>query len=361
MLGALSIIFAFGIIIFIHELGHFVSALLMKIKVEKFAFGFGPELVGVTYKDTRYAICAIPLGGMVKLAGEYEAETKGNDDEFYQKPWYKRIFVVINGPLMNYALAIVFFFLSIYIWGLGVPSELPIVGEIRPGYPAEKAGIKSGDVVLEINGKKIKMWQDIAQYIHANADKEIKIKIKRANEISDIKITPQLEKDMKIGVVGIMPEIRTQKAGFFKSAGISIAHTIDINIIFFAYMWNKIVKWEKPEVAGPIGIAQIVVQTSKSGFSSLLILIGRISVMVGIMNLLPIPIFDGGYILLFLIEGLITHKKVDSKIIEKMNMVGLSFIIILMIYAFYSDFDRLGVITFVHDKLNLFFHHLGFK
>ncbi|MBU0952502.1 MAG: RIP metalloprotease RseP [Elusimicrobia bacterium] len=346
MLGALAVIFTFGIIIFLHELGHFVSAKMVGMKVEKFAFGFGPEIVGKTVGETRYAICWVPLGGMVKLAGGMDNESKGDPGEFFAKPWYKRVLVVASGPLMNYVLALVFFFIAIYFWGLGVPTEKPVIGEVRAGYPAAKAGIKSGDMIISINGQKIKLWQDAAEIIHKQAQKKLVIKIRRHNEVSSFEITPQMDKDFKVGVIGIMPDVQIEKVGMAKSFLISAAHTIEINIVFFVYMWDRITKMEKPEVSGPIGIAQVIAQTAKVGFSNLLILIGRISVMVGLMNLLPIPIFDGGHIMFFTIEGLITKKRASNKVIETTNYIGLTIIVLLMVFAFYSDFERIGLFTF---------------
>ena len=346
MLGAFAVIFTFGIIIFLHELGHFVSAKMMDMKVEKFAFGFGPEIIGKTVGETRYSLCWIPLGGMVKLAGEMDTESKGDPREFFSKPWYKRVFVVASGPLMNYVLAIVFFFIAIYFWGIGVPTEKPIIGEIRAGYPAELAGIKPGDEIISINGQNIKLWQDAAEIIHKQPEKKLVVKIRRHEKLSDFNITPKMDKEFKVGVIGIMPDVQIEKVGVVKSFLMSATYTIKINIIFFVYIWDKIAKMEKPEVAGPIGMAQVIAQTAKVGFSSLIMLIGSISVMVGLMNLLPIPIFDGGHIMFFTIEGLITKKRMSNRVIEITNYIGLSVIILLMMYAFYSDFERIGLFTY---------------
>ncbi|OGS27514.1 MAG: RIP metalloprotease RseP [Elusimicrobia bacterium RIFOXYB2_FULL_48_7] len=352
----IPILFAFGIIIFIHELGHFLSARAVGMKVEKFAFGFGPEIIGRTVGETRYAICWVPLGGMVKLAGEMESESSGGPGDFFSKPWYQRVFVVAAGPLMNYLLAIVFFFAAIFFWGVGVPSEKAIVGEVKNGFPADRAGLRKGDLILAINKKPVKLWQDLAEIIHSQPGKKITIKINRDNEISDIQVIPEIDVNSKVGVIGIMPEVKIEKKGFVQSVKGSVIIPVNISILTLATIWEKIVKLEKLEVSGPIGIAVVVNQAARSGFESLLYIIGFISVMVGLMNLLPIPVFDGGHIMFFTIEGLITKKRMSIRIIELTNYIGLSVILSLMFYAFYSDFIRFDIINRTMELvINIFY------
>jgi len=343
----ISVVFTFGIIIFLHELGHFIVARLQKVRVEKFAFGFGPEIIGKTIGPTRYSICALPLGGMVKLAGEHIEEAKGEKDEFFSKPWYSRIFIVGAGPAMNYILAVLFFFITIFFWGVGTPSNKPIIGEVRQGMPAEKAGLKPGDIILSIDDQKINTWQDASSIIHKKGNQKVKMEIKRNEEIFTIEVIPEIDKNLKIALIGILPEVKVDKVGLLKSFLLSIEHTIAVSIVYIQYIVEKITKLEKPEVAGPIGIAQIVAQTAKTGLSSLLVLIGRISVMVGLLNLFPIPLFDGGHIMFYAIEGLITKKPVNKKVLEIANFVGLVIIVSIFMFAFYSDFQRLGFFTFL--------------
>ncbi len=342
----ISVIFTFGIIIFLHELGHFIVAKLQKVRVEKFSLGFGPEIIGKTIGTTRYSICILPLGGMVKLAGEQIEEAKGEKDEFFSQPWYKRIFIVGAGPVMNYVLAVIFFFITIFFWGIGTPSNKPIIGELRKGMPAEKAGLKPGDIILTIDGQKIKTWQDASNIIHKKGNQKIRMEIKREEKILVFELTPEIDRNLKIALIGILPEVKIDRVGIFKSFLLSIEHTFAVSIVYIQYIIEKIVKLEKPELAGPIGIAQIVAQTAKTGFSSLLILIGRISVMVGLLNLFPIPLFDGGHIMFYTIEGLITKKPINKKVLETANFVGLVIIISIFLFAFYSDFQRLGFFSF---------------
>ncbi|MFN3966073.1 MAG: RIP metalloprotease RseP [Endomicrobiia bacterium] len=349
-ISAISIIFTFGIIIFLHELGHFIIARAQKVRVEKFAFGFGPEIFGKTIGPTRYSICIFPLGGMVKLAGEQIEEIKGEKDEFFSKPWYSRIFIVGAGPFMNYVLAMIFFFITIFFWGIGTPSNKPIIGEIRAGMPAERAGLKPGDIILTIDGEKIQTWQDMASIIHKKGNQKTKIEIKREDKVLVFELIPEIDRNLKIGLIGIMPEVKVEKVGILKSFLLSIEHTIAVSIVYIQYILEKIMKLEKPEVAGPIGIAQIVAQTAKTGLSSLLILIGRISVMVGLLNLFPIPLFDGGHIMFYTIEGLITKKPASKKVLEIANFIGLVIIISIFLFAFYSDFQRLGFFSFFKIK-----------
>lgn len=151
ILQILATVIGIGMLVFVHELGHFTMAKLFKIKVELFALGFGPELFGFTIGETRYAVCAIPLGGMVKMPGEDVNSASGAKDEFLSQPWYKKLTVAILGPLMNYALAVLIFTVIIFHWGLSNPSDKPVIGELVEGMPAQAAGIMPGDKVLKVD------------------------------------------------------------------------------------------------------------------------------------------------------------------------------------------------------------------
>ncbi|MDI6641408.1 MAG: RIP metalloprotease RseP [Elusimicrobiota bacterium] len=353
LVNVISVVFTFGIIIFLHELGHFLIARKLKVRVEKFAFGFGPELVGKTVNGTRYCICAIPLGGLVKLAGELPEDTTGAPDEFFSQVWYKRIYIVLSGPVMNYLLALIFFFIAVFFWGIGIPSNKPIIGEVVKGMPADNAGLKPGDEIVSIDDKKVTFWEDAAKIIHKSAEKELGLKIKRKDKFFTLKLTPKLDKNLNVGLIGITPEVKMQKVNVFKSFWISIQHTVGLNVVLISYIVDRIIKLEKPEVAGPIGIAQIVTQTAQKGLSSLIILIGRISVTVGLLNLFPIPVFDGGHIMFYLVEGLIIRRPLKKKVIEIANAVGITVISIIVIFAFYSDFERLGIVRIIQRLLGL--------
>ncbi|MBN1622644.1 MAG: RIP metalloprotease RseP [Endomicrobiales bacterium] len=333
-------VFSAGILVFIHELGHFIMAKKFKLKVEKFAFGFGPEIVGFTKNETRYSICAIPLGGMVKLPGEDIDSSTGSPDEFYSQEWYKRLSIAFFGPFMNYVLAVLIFVFVIYTWGLAKPSNMPVIGETVAGYPAEKAGLKAGDKITKINNVEIKDWLQIAGYIHNHPEEELNIKVLRDDEqVLEFAISPKIDKAQGVGLIGIAPLTENEPVGFISAFDISVRMVVFQSVFTLEYLWKKLINWEKPDVAGPVGVIKYLAKAAKSGLQDLLHLLGVISVALGLFNLLPIPILDGGHIFLALIEG-IFRRPLNKKVIQTANLIGLTIIIFIFIIATYNDFTR---------------------
>jgi len=349
MLSLLAIAFTFGLVIFLHELGHFFVAKRKKIKVENFSFGFGPEIVSLEYGGTRYSLRLIPLGGMVKMKGELLEEKKGEPDEFLSQPWYSRIPVVAAGPLMNYLFAIFIFATVVFFWGIPKVSTEPVIGEVVAGMPAAEAGLKPGDRILEIacparKGEKITevitSWEEAAKIIHQSAGKKLKFKISRKDESFYIFITPKYEEKQKIGLIGIMPEVKTIKLGLINSFFKGIEQVIFWTVLTFTYLGRSLVKLTAPELSGPVGIAQVVAQTAKTGWQNYFYLLGLISTGVAIFNFLPIPMLDGGHILFSLWEG-VTKKPMTKKRIQFANALGLAFILTIFLFATYNDLIRL--------------------
>jgi len=329
-----------GFIIFVHELGHFIMAKYYKLRVEKFAFGFGPELIGFTRGETRYSVCAIPLGGMVKMPGEDPDSSTGSPDEFYSQKWYKRLVIALCGPLMNYILAAMIFAFVIFFWGLSKPSDQPVIGEVVAGYPAMKAGVMTGDRILSINGFEIKNWMQLAGYIHSHSDKALALKIQRKDKELEISVQPKFDKASGTGLIGIAPDAEIEKEGFWTSCFYGGKMTVIQTVMTLEYLGQKIVRFEKPDLAGPIGVVQFIAKAAKSGMRDLLGFLAVISTALGLFNLLPIPILDGGHIFIALIEGAI-RRPLNKKAIQTANLVGFSIIICIFIFATYNDIARL--------------------
>lgn len=339
----LATIFGVGLLIFIHELGHFMMAKKFKIRVEKFTFGFGPEIVGFTYGETRYSICAIPLGGMVKMPGEDIENTTGAPDEFLSQPWYRRLIIAFFGPFMNYLLAIVLFVIVIYSWGFPKPSPLAVIGEVITGYPADKAGMKPGDYVLKVDNVQVSSWEQMAGYIHKHPSQKIELRIRRDNADLSLFLETKKEPSSGMGIIGISPKMEIEKVGFLRSVDLSCRMVVFQSVYTLKYLGQKIIRLEKPEVAGPIGVVQILATAAKSGWDSLLHLLAVISVALGLFNLLPIPLVDGGHIFLSIIEA-ITRRPLNKKVIQVSNVVGLGIIISIFLFATYSDLERMGLL-----------------
>ncbi|HAF96257.1 MAG: hypothetical protein A2X34_00575 [Elusimicrobia bacterium GWC2_51_8] len=335
----IAVLFTFGLVIFLHEFGHFIVCKLVKIKVEAFSFGFGPELFGRTYGVTRYSLRAIPLGGYVKPAGENMEEATGAADEYFSKPWYYRLAVVFAGPTMNYILAFALFAGVIFITGEPVPSNEPVIGEIAQGYPAETAGLKIGDRILSVDGAPVAAWDKMAALIHAKVEKEVAVKYQRGTENKTVKIKTARGPE-RVGVIGISPGMTFIRIGLFKSGKMAAGQCWFWTAFTVKSLASNIRHKEKPDLAGPIGIVNIVSKAAHSGFSDLIFLIGLISVAVGFFNLLPIPLLDGGHAVLYIFEGL-TGKKVTPKIMQVVNSMGIAMLIGILVFATYSDINRI--------------------
>ena len=342
ILQIVAVLFGLGLLIFIHELGHFAMAKFYKVKVLKFAFGFGKELIGFTKGETRYSICLFPFGGMVAMAGENPDDATGQKDEFLSLPFYKKVMIVFAGPFMNYILAILMFAFIFNIWGLAVISEEAQIGALAKDSCAEKAGLLIDDQIISIDGTEIQDWIDLTKNIKDKAEKEINVKILRQDKELEFNFILDKNPTTGSGMLGIQPVIIKEKTPFFKSFYYACDTALYQTTFTLQYLWDKLIKWEKPEVAGPIGVIQVMAKSAKSGFESYIRLLAVISVALGLFNLLPIPLVDGGMIVLFLLEGII-RKKISTKVISVYNSIGLALILIIFLFATYSDLIRLGI------------------
>lgn len=339
-MGIILVVISIGVVIFVHEFGHFIAAKRNKIKVEKFYLGLGPEVIGFTLGETRYGIAAIPLGGFVKLAGEDKDATQSQPGDFFFQPWYRRILVVAAGSIMNLVLAVFLFFITIFIWGVTTPTQTATIGEVKDGFPAQKAGILKNDVILKVDDLEITSWQQMASYIHSNPEKELKILIGRGDEKILFKVKSVRDPSRNIGLIGISPAMVKQRVSFIKALRYGINQSIMWNYLTLKYVVTKIVKFQKPELSGPVGIVQVMTKTVKTGIDNFLFLVAIVSNSLALFNLFPIPLLDGGHMLLFTIEGII-RKPLDRKYIEKINAVGLAIILFIILFATYSDILRM--------------------
>lgn len=350
----LSAVVLLGILIFVHELGHFLFAKLLGVKVLKFSLGFGPKVIGKTVGDTEYLISAVPLGGYVKMLGQEDTPSEAEeipDEEKHRaynfQPVWKRFFIVVSGPLFNLFFASFLFFL---IFLSGVPYLLPEVGEVTTGSPAFKQGLAKGDVIAEINGAPVARWDDMTSIIHTSPGKELKVRIKRGTSVLDIAITPEKKvvkdlfgQDKEVGLIGITPSGKTavKREGIAGAFSIGIKRTWEISVLTLVSMVKLIQRVIPADtIGGPILIFQMAGQQASQGAMSFFSFMAIISINLGVLNLLPIPILDGGHLMFLGIEA-IRRKPVSDKVIMMAQRIGLALLITLMAFAFYNDIMRL--------------------
>ncbi len=413
-------IFAFCLVVFVHELGHYLVAKWCGIKSTDFSIGFGPELFSKIDKNgTKWKICLIPLGGYVKFVQcKKGGKINIKDKSFDNASVFKRTLTVAAGPISNFILAFLLFFLSAFISGVGTNDPIigkaydlpgvsdffekddkiisindfpvnnfsdvfeissnnqfegkisvlierknnikeiflpfifqPIVLAVETLSPASKAGLKPGDVFISIGNKKINNFEDIRNIVLSSKGEELEVKIWRKNEIINLKLTPELRPTetgdgnlielLRIGVRGGPPfePIR-------KTPGILMASKISLNMTFYVIKMSiiGIVKIIDNTISpkhlnGPIGVAKALTETSYQGFAAFISLVGAISAGLGLINLFPIPVLDGGYLMIFLYEA-IFKKRPPEKVLNFLMFIGLFLILSIMVFATFNDLMR---------------------
>jgi regulator of sigma E protease len=346
----IATIIVLGVLIFVHELGHFLMAKKLKVGVITFSLGFGPKLLGKKIGETQYQISLVPLGGYVKMVGEEPGEKIPPEllaKSFSTQPVSKRMGIVFAGPFFNFLFAVVAFAVAFMV---GMPALLPEVGEVKPDYPAFKAGILKGDRILEANGSPVKRWEDLAQIIHESSDRPLLLKVERDKKIFPISVTPQVSTqknifgdEIQVGLIGISPSgsFFTERFDPFTAtykALIQSWRITELTVISIIKIIEG--KISAKTIGGPLLIAQLAGQQAKAGTLSLIIFMAVISINLVILNVLPIPVLDGWHLLIFLIEGII-GKPVSLKLRERAQQVGIFLIILIMLLVFYNDLSRI--------------------
>jgi len=349
-MSILSAIVLLGIIIFVHELGHFLFAKLMRVRVLKFSLGFGPKLFGKKYGDTEYLLSSIPLGGYVKMLGETPGEELSEEEKkfaYNYQPVWKRFMIVFCGPLFNILCAMVIFFFS-FLHGL--PVLLPEVGSVMTNTPAEKAGLLKGDKIIEVDGVLIHQWDEMTDIIHKNPGKLLNLKVQRDSKTFLLPVTPERKKvqdifgeGKEVGLIGIKPSGSTfvRQVGIISAATDSIERTWDISvltIVSIAKLIQRVIPMDS--IGGPVLIVQMAGEQASRGVLNFFVFMAIININLGVLNLLPIPVLDGGHLLFLGIEA-IRRKPLSEKIISVSQKIGLAVLLTLMAVVIFNDVMRL--------------------
>lgn len=331
-----------SLIIVIHELGHFLFAKLFGVYVYEFSLGMGKRLFSFKKNETEYSIRLIPLGGFVSLAGEAVEvdENVPKDMRLQSKSVFQRFMIMFSGPGFNFVLAMFILFISALFFGS--VSTKPIIGNVSEEYPAYEAGIRPNDLILEINDKKIKSWDDAMWEIQMSNGTTLDFLVKRDDVTKKISITPQ-----KVEEDGTTSYIYGISRNDKKEYGLKQAciYAFDKTGSTFKLMGNTVKslfvgKVGVNELSGPIGIYSVVDSQAQAGLENILYLIAFLSVNVGVINLIPFPAFDGGRILFLVIEK-IKGSPVDSKIENTIHNIGFMLLMLLMIYVTFNDVFRI--------------------
>ncbi|QDL97605.1 RIP metalloprotease RseP [Rhodopseudomonas palustris] len=358
-------LFVLTIVVFFHELGHFLVARWNGVKVLTFSIGFGPEIVGFNDRHgTRWKLSAVPLGGYVKFFGDdSEASTPSGEAlsqmsaadravSFHHKPVGPRAAIVVAGPLANFILAIVLFTFLFSVFG--VPSTSARVDGVQPGSAAESAGFRPGDVVTSIDGSAIGSFLEMQRIVSAEAGRQLKFTVKRGDSTVDLTATPELKeiKDrfgnvQRLGILGISRstaagEVTTEQVNPAVALWMGVKETWFVVDRTFSYIGGIFTGREAADqLGGPLRIAQVSGQVATIGFTPLLHLAAVLSISIGLLNLFPVPLLDGGHLLFYGIEA-VRGRPLSERAQELGFRIGLALVLMLMMFATYNDILHLA-------------------
>jgi regulator of sigma E protease len=425
----LAFLFVLGVLVFVHELGHFVAARRLGVRVLTFSLGFGPKIVKTRRGDTEYCISAIPLGGYVKMAGESPDDPRtGRPDEFLSRTKWERFQILIMGPVMNILLAVVVMAV-VLAQGAQVPiyqDQPPVVGSVTPGSPADRAGIQRGDRILTVAGDQVDTWDDLYVAVGTRPDRDVAITLLRGGQTQSVTLRPVAETRFEIGNIGVLPNInpivasiiagkpaeraglkagdvvlavngepmvtRTQfieaisrnggreieltikrdggelrvratpdqegdrgmlgvyvseptrsfTPGPLEAIQLSVERNIEFAGLIFRTLGGLFVGETSPrQLMGPVAIAQLSGESAEAGWIALFTLMASISLNLGLLNLLPIPVLDGGHILIMALEG-VARRDFSMAVKEKMLLAGFVLLMMLMVTVIYNDLTRIS-------------------
>lgn len=338
-----------SVIIIVHEFGHFIAAKKGGVYIDEFSLGMGPQLLKYKPKksETTYSLRAFPIGGFVSMAEKEDPSNKTikKNQVLENKSFGRKLLVLINGILFNCFLAIFLFFVSGLLYGR--PVSEPVINKVVEGMAAEKVGLESGDKILEVNGVKINTWDDFL--LEASAKKlkdEYIFKVEKSNgDIKEYNLVPEVQEveGQEVKVFGIQSSGTTYYKGF-KNAVIYAFEGFYTNFKTIFKILGNLFTGEVPvkSLSGPVGIYSLVDSVKSQGINTLLYLTAYLSINVAIINLIPIPVFDGGRVLILLIEK-ITKRKSSENLEAILNYVGFALMILLMLYVTFNDIIRLVV------------------
>lgn len=362
MISIASVIVLLGVLIFVHELGHFLAAKRAGVGVLKFSLGFGPRVIGRKVGETEYLLSLIPLGGYVKLLGESPGEELSPEEEersFHKQPVLKRMGIVAAGPVFNVLLAVAIF---TTVNMIGLPVLTAEIGNLQPDSAALEAGMKTGDRIIALDGKAVTKWEQVSERIGGGRGKPLLISVSRDGRTIEFTVTPRLVKTTNIFgeavdgyKIGISPAGNTvvERKNPFTAFGTGLRQTwmiAKLTVVSIAKMIQGVVS--PKTLGGPILIAQIAGTQVREGIVPFIMFMALLSINLAVLNLLPIPVLDGGHLMFYAVE-LVTGREVNIRWREMAQQIGFVLLILLMAFVFMLDIDRLDI-KFIDDFIKKF-------
>ena len=338
MLTILAAIFVFGVLVTVHEFGHFITAKMTGMRVDEFAIGFGPKIYQQKDGETLYSLRAIPLGGYNKIAG-MDPDDPVEPNAFNSKPIPARMLVILAGALMNFILPIILFSGIFMVEGRMQLVNEPVLGTVVDEMAAARAGLKAGDRIVTIDGKNVETWTDVVLNLRKAGTEEVTLTAERNGVLQTYKMTPMFDKDAGRPLIGVSPKFSKESLGFFGSIKEGFIYTKNIGLSMVSGLY-RIVSGNAPaDVAGPIGVAQMAGQVAEKGLLPLMNFVAFLSINLGVINLLPLPALDGGHFVLLLLEAL-RGKPLGGKAMANIQMVGVALILALTVFSTFKDITR---------------------
>ena len=353
-----------SVLVFVHELGHYLVAKVNKVRVEVFSIGFGREIFGWTdASGTRWKFSLLPLGGYVRMFSDANAASQPDTQaiqemseadkavSLYHKTVWQRIAISAAGPLANYLLAIVLFAGIYSTIGQKVPSQEAKIGAVVSNFPAASAGLKDGDKIVALDDKSVANFSEVLDYINDKAEKPVKFTVEREGVLLSFEVTPIARKELgkTVGRVGMVQGFDRNILNPFSSVFHAFNDTINITVNTLKSIGRMLTGQQSADgLSGPLGIANMVGDVAQRNVSDLFELAAFLSVSLGLLNFLPIPMLDGGHLLFYFIEA-IRGKPVSEKAQEMAYRVGFGLILSLVVLTTWNDISRLKIFGFIKN------------
>lgn len=358
-----------SVLVFVHELGHYLLARWNGVKIEAFAIGFGPEIFGkFDSTGTRWKFCLIPFGGYVKMFGDEDASSGKKSKKkltraerevaFHHKALWQKAAIVFAGPLFNYIFAILS--LVVLFMTYGQPFTAPVVSEVLKDSPAEAAGLITGDRIVAINGREIRRFEEVSRITRLSPEETLQITIIRNGENLILPVTTKAEEiqditgePARVGKIGVMSaQIEMVRHGFFSAVGHAFVESIDLIQNTYKAIKQMIAGTRSTdELGGPIRIAELSGDIAREGFSKALFFTALLSINLAIINLFPLPPLDGGHLLFYGIEAMM-RRPIHEKVQNATVAVGVALVVMLMVFVTWNDLMRLDVLEYIHGLLS---------